>query len=110
MGNSQHLGEFEELVLLAVERLGKTAYGVSIRQTLEEHANRSASIGAIYVTLQRLEEKGLVRSRRGEATAERGGRAKRYYEVEAAGEKALAEVELARGRLRVGRQIQLEGS
>ncbi|HEY0738869.1 MAG TPA: helix-turn-helix transcriptional regulator [Herpetosiphonaceae bacterium] len=97
-----YLGEFEEIVLLAVLRLGSNAYGVTIRQTVEEVAGRPTSIGAIYTTLERLEQKGFVSSWQGEATPERGGRAKRYFKIEGAARQALNEAELIRARLREG--------
>lgn len=83
------LGEFEQLVLLAVMRLRGEAYAVPIRREIEERTSRSVARGALYVTLDRLEEKGLLKSWLGDATAERGGRAKRFYEVKPAGAKAL---------------------
>lgn len=85
------LGEFERLVLLALLRLRNNAYGMTIRRIIEERAERTVSIGAVYATLERLEKKGLVSSRKGEATAERGGRAKRYFRIEAPGLRALNE-------------------
>jgi len=97
-----YLGEFEEIVLLAVARLGTQAYGVTIWETVERVANRPTSLGAIYATLERLEGKGLVSSRQGEPTAQRGGRAKRYYMIEAAGAQALQDAERARAALRAG--------
>jgi PadR family transcriptional regulator, regulatory protein PadR len=83
------LGEFEQLVLLAVLRLGDSAYAVSIRREIEERTGRSVSRGAIYITLDRLEKKGYLVSRFADATAERGGRSKRYYEVRPVGARAL---------------------
>ena len=80
---SAALGEFEQLVLLAVLRLGEDAYGAAIRRELVECAGRDASPGAIFTTLERLEARGLVRSRFGEPTPERGGRRKRYYQLRA---------------------------
>ena len=97
-----YLGEFEEIVLLAVARLGSSAYGVTIRQTVEDVAGRSTSIGAIYSTLDRLEQKGMVSSWLGEATPQRGGRAKRYFKLEAVGQLALDEAQHIRDRLRSG--------
>jgi PadR family transcriptional regulator, regulatory protein PadR len=85
------LGEFEQLVLLAVLRLGESAYAVTIRQEIEERTGRSVSRGAIYITLDRLEKKGYLVSRLADATAERGGRSKRYYEVRPVGAAALRE-------------------
>lgn len=83
------LGEFEQMTMLALMRLNGQAYGAKIRQLLDEEVNRSVAIGAIYSTLERLEKKGMVSSRLGEATAERGGRAKRFFKVTAQGQLAL---------------------
>lgn len=84
-----NLGELEMLVLAALLRLGTTAYGVAVREELDKRAKRQISVGALYTTLARLEDKGLARSRLGEATAERGGRAKRYYDITAEGRAQL---------------------
>jgi len=89
MGSAPKLGELEQLVLLVVLRLGDDAYGVTIQREFLSVARRSISLGAIYTTLDRLEAKGYVSSTIGGATPERGGRAKRYFVVEAAGKKAL---------------------
>lgn len=90
MGALINLGEFEQVVLLAILQLqAEGAYGVSIRAKILEHTKRAPTPGAIYTTLDRLERKKLLRSTVGEATPERGGRAKRYYEVTAAGLAAL---------------------
>lgn len=78
------LGEFEQLVLLACLRLGEGAYTVAIVDEIEARTGRSSSHAAVYVALQRLEAKGLVRSWLGESTPERGGRAKRFFAVEPA--------------------------
>jgi DNA-binding PadR family transcriptional regulator len=86
---SANLGDFEQLVLLALVRLGSGAYGVSVRQEVEDRTGRDVSLGAIYKTLDRLAAKGLVSSWLGEPTAQRGGRRKRHYRVEAGGEAAL---------------------
>jgi len=80
-----YLGEFEHLVLLSVMVLGADAYGVSIRRHLKTVIDRDVSIGALYATAQRLEKKGLITSRKGEATPERGGKAKRYFDITADG-------------------------
>jgi len=85
------LGEFEHVVLLTLVRLGDKAYGMSVRSTIHELINRDISIGAIYTTLDRLQKKGYVESRLGEATARRGGRAKKYFSVTTKGRKALKE-------------------
>lgn len=94
-GAAPHLGELEELVLLAVLRLGTEAYGASLRRELRERAGRSVSVSTIYVTLVRLEEKGLVRSEMGQPTAVRGGRAKRIFALTP---EAISALEAVRGR------------
>lgn len=91
MGKGDYLGEFEQIVLLALIRLGANAYGVRIRQEIAERTSRDVKIGSVYATLERLERKGFVSSTQGEATPERGGRAKRYFKIEAPGEFALNE-------------------
>jgi len=83
------LGEFEQLVLFALVRLGPDAYGASIRREIESRANRTLSISAVYVTLERLEDKGLLRSHVGEPTPQRGGRRKKHYELLPAGRRAV---------------------
>jgi DNA-binding PadR family transcriptional regulator len=89
MGRRDHLGEFEQLVLLAILRLKDEAYGMRIRRELDERAGRSTSIGALYLTLERLQEKGFIKSALGAATQERGGRAKRFFSVNPAGRQML---------------------
>jgi DNA-binding PadR family transcriptional regulator len=96
------LGEFEQVVLLAVLRLGDEAYGVSIRREIARCTRRDPSPGALYTTLERLEEKGLVTSRYGEPTAQRGGRAKRFFTVTGNGVQAVARAQRAYQRLRSG--------
>lgn len=91
MPRGDTLGEFEQLVLLALLRLGDNAYGLGVQRELAARAGRQASIGAIYTTLDRLEVKGLVRSATGDSSAERGGRAKRIFQVTGAGRQALAD-------------------
>jgi len=85
------LGEFEQLVLLALVRQGEAAYGVSICQDIVDRTGREVSLGAVYKTLERVEHKGLVGSRVGEPTAERGGRRKKFYRLLAPGQRALRE-------------------
>lgn len=85
MAGRDYLGEFEQIVILAVLRLDERAYGVTVRQEIESRTGREVSIGAIYATLDRLEMKGYVRSQLGEPTAERGGRSKRFFRVTAKG-------------------------
>lgn len=92
MAANDNLGQFEQLVLTAILALGDDAYGVTIHAKVSELAKpRTVALGAIYVTLDRLEDKGLVSSRLSDPTPERGGRAKRCYLLEALGERALSE-------------------
>lgn len=95
-------GEFEVMVLLAILRLGDDAYGWTVAQELERVAGRTVSSGALYTTLSRMERKGLVRAREGEATDERGGRPRRYLMVTAAGGAALRRSREAMERLWAG--------
>jgi DNA-binding PadR family transcriptional regulator len=85
------IGEFEHVVLLAVLRLGDDAYAVTVRDEILAHTGRDVSRGSIYITLDRLETKGFLKSRLGEPTAERGGRAKRYYTLRPVAVEALKE-------------------
>ena len=110
MKKIQSLGDFEQVMLLTILRLkGKGAYGVSIRKEIAERTQRQPTPGAIYTTLERLEDKGLVSSSVGEATPERGGRAKRFYFVTAQGLNALQRIQAEYKSLRQGLTI-LEGS
>ncbi len=93
------LGEFEEVVMLTVAVLNEEAYGVTVTQEIEEKTGRSVGFSTVHTTLQRLEEKGYLSSRMGGATAERGGRRKRFFTVTAAGRKALWEVKQVRTQL-----------
>ena len=102
MPQPQNLGEFEQLILLAILRLKDTAYGVSIRAELLERAGRDVAPGALYTALERLETKGLIKSRMSDPTPQRGGRAKRQVTVTAAGVEALARSVQAYERLREG--------
>lgn len=86
-----YLGEFELMVILAVAFLGEDAYGVPISRELERYRGREVSVGSVYAALERLEEKGLVTSTLGEPTSERGGRAKRYFQVTQQGMRMIRE-------------------
>jgi len=97
-----NLGEFEQLILLAILRLRDNAYGVSIRAELSERAGRSVAPGAMYTALERLETKGLITSRMSDPTPQRGGRAKRQVTVTPAGMKALTRSVRAYERLMEG--------
>ena len=105
MSKTTLLGEFEQVVLLAILRLGTTAYGVSIRQEILTCTRRNVAPGALYTTLDRLEKKSTVVSREGESTPERGGRAKRFYTVTEAGRAQLAEAQRAFQQLMSGLQL-----
>jgi PadR family transcriptional regulator, regulatory protein PadR len=87
----QGLGEFEQMVLLAIVHLGADAYGVPIVEEIEHRTGRGVSRAAVYVTLRRLEEKGFVSSWMGDPTPERGGKARRHVRIETAGVRALRE-------------------
>ena len=92
MAKTDSLGQFEQLVLAAILALAEKAYGVTIQEKVEEFAQpKSVSLGAVYVTLDRLEDKGLISSWLSDPTPERGGRSKRYYRLEGLGERALQE-------------------
>jgi len=95
MSADRSLGEFEQMVLLAALRLGDEAYGVTILAEIAERAGRTASPGAMYTTLHRMEDKGLIRFRDGAPTPERGGRAKRFVQVTKEGRGALASAQAA---------------
>jgi PadR family transcriptional regulator PadR len=95
MPRGELLGSLEHIVLLALLRLGESAYGMTVRREIEDRTGRSLSIGAVYATLERLETKGFVSSFTGEPTAERGGRAKRHFRIEAEGERSLREAQAA---------------
>jgi PadR family transcriptional regulator PadR len=100
MGKSDALGQFEQLVLTAILSLRDDAYGVSIHAKAEELARpKPVSLGAVYVTLDRLEDKGMICSRLADPTPERGGRAKRCYRLEGLGERALQESAITAKRI-----------
>lgn len=86
------IGDFEQRILFALIHLGADAYGVTIRNEIEGRTGRAVSAGALYTALDRLEKRGMVSSHLGDPTPERGGKRKRLYTVEPAGERALAHV------------------
>ena len=88
--SQEYLGEFEQMVLLSIMRLGEEAYGLAVRDELEAVAGRSPSSGALYTTLDRLERKGFLESAAGEASEERGGRPRRYVRLTPRGQEMLA--------------------
>ena len=99
---AEYLGEFEQLILLALARLGDDAYGVTIRETLVERTGRHPSFGSIYSTLRRLEQKGLVRSFMGEPEPVRGGKAKKYVSLTPRGRTAIRDAHAAVVRMAEG--------
>jgi PadR family transcriptional regulator PadR len=105
----QYLGEFEQLILLALLRLGSDAYGMRIRREIVERTERRISLGAVYTTLERLEAKGFVSSWVGEPTAERGGRAKKFFRIEASGGSALKRSLAASANMVAGLEPALGG-
>lgn len=114
VSKNNSLGEFEQIVLLTLVRLGDDAYGMSVRASIHELISRDVSIGAIYTTLERLQSKGFVKSRMGEATAKRGGRAKKYFIVTSSGRKALnqfrANLEILWEGIQICQPGQIEGA
>jgi DNA-binding PadR family transcriptional regulator len=106
MGRTDYLGEFEELVLLAVARCASAAYGMEIRRELAARTGRDVSIGAVYATLERLVDKGFVRIGAPAADPDRDGRARRFFTIAPAGVDALEAAEGARARLRAGLRLK----
>lgn len=100
MSNTAGIGQFEQLVLTAVLVLGENAYGVTIHEHVGSLASpKRVALGAVYATLDRLEDKGLITSWLSAPTPERGGRSKRYYRLQASGERALRESALMAKRI-----------
>lgn len=97
--NKTNVGEFEELVLLTILILGEEAYILKIQQELLNHANRKSAMGALHVTLGRLEKKGFLTSMLAGGTKERGGRRKRVYELTASGKTAISQIHATRNSL-----------
>ncbi len=102
MPKGDSVGEFEQIVLAALMRLAPAAYGMAVRREIEERTGRKVSIGAVYATLERLESKGYVSSTVGDATPERGGRAKRFFHIESSGETALRNAHEAMQKMLAG--------
>ena len=103
------IGEFEQLVLLALVRVGDDAYGVPIHEELAVRARRTVSVAAVYKTLERLEAKGYVSTRIGEPTPERGGRRRKYFKLETPGRQALRESLATLRRMTMGIEADLPG-
>ena len=108
MNIPHNVGDFEQLVLLGVLQLGEDAYGAAIRQEIHARCGRDVSIGAVYTTLDRLEQKGLLRSWIGEPTAQRGGRRRKFYELRPAGMTAIQASYRAVRAMAAGLDQQLE--
>ena len=104
------LGELEQVVLLATLRLGEAGYGVTIQDEVRKATRRDLTLGTIHKTLVRLEAKGYVESRMGDATPQRGGRRKRHYHVTAEGLRALRTSLRALRRMAAGLAVGLEPS
>ena len=102
MPRGSYLGEFELMVLLALIRVGESAYGVPISHEIEHRTGREVSLGSVYAALERLEERGLVASKLGDPTAERGGRAKRFFRIAAQGLHEVRETQRSLVKLWVG--------
>lgn len=102
------LGELEQVVMLALMRTGREAYGVPVRDEVQRCTGRDLTLGTVYKTLERLEEKGFAESWTGEPTPQRGGRRKRYYKVTGAGRAALRQSLGALRRLAIGLDVGLE--
>ena len=105
-GRETYLGEFEEVVLLAVARLGDDAYGMSVRREIEARTGRSVSIGAVYPTLQRLADKDLLRSIARDPHPDRDGRARFFFALTPAGVAALGDAERMRAQMRDGLKLE----
>jgi DNA-binding PadR family transcriptional regulator len=105
-GRTGYLGEFEQIVMLAVARLGADAYGTTIRREIEGRSGRKVSIGAAYATLDRLVEKGYLRQREAAPSADRGGRARRFFSVTASGVAALEAARALQTRMWAGVQLR----
>lgn len=108
MAKQGHLGDFELMVMLAVMRLRDNAYGIPISRVIEQESGREVALGSVYAALERLEARGYVTSHLGKPTAERGGRAKRYFRITPSGQGSVRETQQALIRLWQGLP-ELEG-
>jgi PadR family transcriptional regulator PadR len=102
MAKGDFLGEFEYIVMLSLVRLAESAYGMTIRQDIEERTGRPTALGAVYAALERLEDKGYIESWEGETTRGRGGRSKTYFRVNAAGLHAVRQTRATFRRMERG--------
>lgn len=94
-----YLGEFEEIVLLAIAILNREGYGVAIKNEIESRLNREVSMGGLHTALLRLDDKGYIRSSQGESTEDRAGGPRRYFEITALGKKAIAHTKASREKM-----------
>ena len=106
MGRGEYLGEFEQVVLLAVARLGDQGYGMRVREEIEARAGRRTSIGAVYATLERLVSKGYVRQTEAPGGAERSGLARRFFAITREGESALEDARALQDRMWAGLKLR----
>ena len=102
------IGEFEQVVLLSLLRLGNGTWGAAIRRDIQERIARELPVSVVYVTLQRMERKGFVKSYVGAPTKERGGRRRRHYLIDTLGEQALGRSYRALRRMSEGLEAKLE--
>jgi DNA-binding PadR family transcriptional regulator len=108
MGRGDYLGEFEQVVLLAVARLADEAYGMRIRAEIEQRAGRKTSIGAVYATLERLVTKGYARETDVAGGSERSGLARRFYALTADGRAALEDARQLQARMWAGLKLKAD--
>ncbi|MEO6235364.1 MAG: helix-turn-helix transcriptional regulator [Vicinamibacterales bacterium] len=106
MGRGDYLGEFEQVVLLAVARLREEAYGMRVRAEIETRAGRASTIGAVYATLERLVSKGYARESEQPGGEERSGLARRFYEITPAGRAALEQTRALQTRMWSGLKLR----
>lgn len=104
----RHLGELEQVLLLALAQLGDEAYGTSIGRLIADRTGRVLSPGAIYTALDRLERRGLIVSRWGDPTPERGGKRKRHYRLRAAGVSAIRDAQRVLAQMARGLKAHVE--
>ena len=109
MAKGDFVGEFELYVMLALAHLGDDAYGVTIRREIEARTGRTVAIGAVYATLARLEEKGIVRFRVSDPQPVQGGRARKYFSLTGAGVRALRHSTAMLARMMAGLSPELRG-
>ena len=109
MAKGDFVGEFELYVMLALAHLGDGAYGVTIRREIETRTDRTVAIGAVYATLARLQEKGLVRFRLSDPEPVQGGRAKKYFTLTRSGMRMLQHSTSMLGRMMAGLSPELRG-